>query len=319
MTRRFHRSVSLAVSLAGALFNYAFAVRLLASWRSLGWDSDSEWEGSGDVWRIDSIKLIWGLLSAYFAAAAIACLLGFIGIAKSIPSLVRFYRDISIADFAFVTLSTLFVSYTSFSSPYVRTSACEELSRHAELMRDMTEMGLNLENCEPWFDRAVLVLVGAQFILIVIRLHIVIALSKYYRYLTRDAFTGGRAPMGMRPIKTDSMQRIYLLPTPTSPPSSSRQFNFNVPHAQPDAGVVVYAPVPVGGMSEKDARKMHATEAWISSRGEVTPAHKHSHSHSHAHSHSHSHSHSSRHSASRSLSSPRREDAAEKGVLVDLA
>ena len=82
LTIRLDRSVSLAASIAGALFNYALAIRLLASWRSLGWDSESEWEGSGDVWALDSIKLIWGLLSAYFAAAAVACFLGFIGIAK---------------------------------------------------------------------------------------------------------------------------------------------------------------------------------------------------------------------------------------------
>ena len=81
----------------------------------------------------------------------------------------RFYRDISIADFVFATLSTVVVSYTSFSSPYVRTTACEELSRHAELIRDMTEMGLSLENCEPWFDRAILGVVIVQLILIVLR------------------------------------------------------------------------------------------------------------------------------------------------------
>ncbi|OCH90965.1 hypothetical protein OBBRIDRAFT_559164 [Obba rivulosa] len=323
MTRRFHRSVSLATSLAGALFNYAFAVRLLASWRSLGWDSESEWEGSGDAWAVDSVKLIWGLLSAYFAAAAIACFLGFIGIAKSIPSLVRVYRDISIADFVFVALSTVFVGYTSFTSSYVRTTACEELSRHAELMRDMTELGLNLENCEPWFERAILAVLGVQLILIVFRLHLLIALSKYHKHLTRDAALAGRPSMNLRPIKTDSLQRIYLLPTPTSPPSSSTQFSFGATGAHPDSDVVVYAPVPVGGMTEKDARKMHATEAWISTRAEGAPAHKHSHhshshSHAHAHSHSHTHTHSSRHSASRSMSRSRREDVAEKDVLIDL-
>ncbi|EMD40871.1 hypothetical protein CERSUDRAFT_111451 [Gelatoporia subvermispora B] len=314
MTRRFqvHRSISLVASIAGALFNYAFAVRLLASWRSLGWDSESEWEGSGDAWAVDSIKLIWGLLSAYFAAAAIACFLGFIGIAKNVPSLVRMYRDISIADFVFVTLSTVFVSYTSFSSPYVRTTACEELSRHAELMRDMTEMGLSLENCEPWFERAILAVVGVQLILIVLRLHVLITLSKYYKCITRDASVA-RPSIGLRQIKTDSLQRIYLLPTPTSPSSSSTRFGPGSPNARPESAFVVYAPVPVGGMTEKDARKMHATEAWISTRVEGAPAHKHSHSHSH----SHSRAHPSRHSPSRSASGSR-EDAEEKHVLVDL-
>ena len=82
---------------------------------------------------------------------------------------VRIYRDYSIADFVFVTLATLGVSYTTFSQPYVRSSVCEELSRHPELMRDMGEMGLSLENCEQWFERAVVAVLGIMFILIVVR------------------------------------------------------------------------------------------------------------------------------------------------------
>ena len=82
---------------------------------------------------------------------------------------VRIYRDYSIADFVFVTLATLGVSYTTFSSPYIRSTACEVLSRHPELMRDMGEMGLSLENCEQWFERAVVAVLGIMFILIVVR------------------------------------------------------------------------------------------------------------------------------------------------------
>ena len=36
-------------------------------------------------------------------------------------------------------------------------------------MRDMVEMGLNVENCELWFERAVVGIIGVMFILIVIR------------------------------------------------------------------------------------------------------------------------------------------------------
>ena len=86
---------------------------------------------------------------------------------------VRIYRDYSIADFVFVTLATLSVSYTTFSQPYVRSSVCEELSRHPELMRDMGEMGLSLENCEQWFERAVVAVLGIMFILIVVRVSII--------------------------------------------------------------------------------------------------------------------------------------------------
>lgn len=76
------RSISLAVAFIGAVFNFVIAVRLLALWGSLRWEQESEWEGSPDSWRIDPVKLIWGLLSAYFAAAASASTVGFIGIAR---------------------------------------------------------------------------------------------------------------------------------------------------------------------------------------------------------------------------------------------
>ena len=76
------RSLSLAGSLVGAVCNLAFALRLLALSRSLGWESESEWEGSTDAWAVDSVRVVWALLFAYFAAAAASCLIGFVGIAK---------------------------------------------------------------------------------------------------------------------------------------------------------------------------------------------------------------------------------------------
>lgn len=100
---------------------------------------------------------------------AVVLTVSHVSILQSIPSFVRFYRDYSIADFAFMTVSTLVVSYTSYSNKYVRTGVCEELSRHPDLMRDMVEMGLNVENCELWFERAVVGIIGIMFILIVIR------------------------------------------------------------------------------------------------------------------------------------------------------
>lgn len=77
-----HRSVSLAISLLGALVNFAFAVQLLSAWRSLRWEPESEWEGSESSWRGDGVKLVWGLLSGYFAVAATICVVGFVGIVK---------------------------------------------------------------------------------------------------------------------------------------------------------------------------------------------------------------------------------------------
>ncbi len=76
------RSLSLAGSFAGAVCNLAFALRLLALSRSLGWETESEWEGSSDTRTIDYVRLVWALLFAYFAAAAASCFIGFVGIAK---------------------------------------------------------------------------------------------------------------------------------------------------------------------------------------------------------------------------------------------
>ncbi|KZT72482.1 hypothetical protein DAEQUDRAFT_735913 [Daedalea quercina L-15889] len=327
MFARSLRSVSIAASLIGAGLNFVLAVRILALWRSLGWESETEWEASGDVWRVDSVKIVWGLLLSYFAAASLAYFVGFVGLAKTIPSFVRFYRDYSIADFAFITVSTLAVSYTTYSTPYLRTGVCEELSRHPDLMRDMVEMGLNVENCELWFERAVVGIIGMLFILIVIRLHTLLALSKHYRYMWRDAAIS-KSHTGLRQLNTDSLHRIYLLPTPTSPQSSAIAFNHYDTSSHSRSGsenIVVYAPIPVGGMSESEARKMNATEAWIprrtsaeagSNSGSSTPRlHRHSRSASlHGH---------RRHSSNPRSAGPRKEsgfstvdEKSETGPLI---
>ena len=60
------------------MLNVALAARVLASWGSLKWDLDSE----SDALRVDAVKLAWGLLVLYFASAATACIIGFIGIAR---------------------------------------------------------------------------------------------------------------------------------------------------------------------------------------------------------------------------------------------
>jgi hypothetical protein len=89
-------------------------------------------------------------------------------LSQSIPSFVRFYRDYSIADFSFCAFFTILGTYSAFRTS-VRAVVCEELSRQPDLMRNMTEMGLNLENCELWFERAVLAFMMVMVVLIVIR------------------------------------------------------------------------------------------------------------------------------------------------------
>ena len=66
----------------GLLLNLTIALHLLSFWRVLKWESDSEWESSAQEWRIDSIKLVWALCSAYFVTAACACAVGVVGVVK---------------------------------------------------------------------------------------------------------------------------------------------------------------------------------------------------------------------------------------------
>jgi hypothetical protein len=40
-------------------------------------------------------------------------------------------------------------------------------------MRDLAEIGLSPENCEPWLERAIMVFVGAMFVVIVVRVSLI--------------------------------------------------------------------------------------------------------------------------------------------------
>ena len=67
-------------------------------------------------------------------------------------------------------VAALAMSYASFSPSWMlQASVCEELGRQPELMRDMAESGLNLENCEYWFERAVVAALGALLVFAVVR------------------------------------------------------------------------------------------------------------------------------------------------------
>ena len=161
------------------------------------------------------------------------------------------------------------------------------------------------------------------------QLQIVIALSQFYTHLSRDLLASARAHLGLRTIRTDvPLQRVYLMPTPTSPAGPGSPSDARASHhfASRGGDVAVYATIPIGGMTEEEARNMHATEAWIAPSPSSPKAHRHSHSHAHSHSHSHSHSpshshshaHAHRHHPSRSSSSSgSRPVSDEKKALVD--
>ncbi|XP_006456701.1 hypothetical protein AGABI2DRAFT_195711 [Agaricus bisporus var. bisporus H97] len=180
------RSASLCITLFGALTNSALTLHVLSAWQQLKWgDVESEW--AGDSWPqvVDGVKVMWALLSLYFISAASVCAIGFVGSIRSKASFVRFYRDYSIADFSFCSLLALGATYAAFISS-ARAGICEEFSHHPQLMRDMHELGLNSENCEHWLERAIVALVGIMFILLVIRLHFLLAVSSFYSQLTRQ-------------------------------------------------------------------------------------------------------------------------------------
>ena len=76
------RAAALILSLVGAAVNSFVAARVLSFWRVLKWETESEWEGSPDSWRVDSLKLVWLLVSAYFTTASIICVIGAVGVIK---------------------------------------------------------------------------------------------------------------------------------------------------------------------------------------------------------------------------------------------
>lgn len=183
-----YRSISLCASLLSALLNIVCALRILLSWRSLRWDFSGVDDTDTLPVNIDALHLLWGLLTLYFAAAATASTIGFVGIARvrsrwictdslahtrpqNLVTYVRFFRDYSIAEFLFMLLSATFISYLSFSpsSSSLRTSVCDELGRQPELLRDVAESGLDLENCEYWFERGVIVVIAMLLVFVIVR------------------------------------------------------------------------------------------------------------------------------------------------------
>ena len=77
------RSIALFISLSGSIFNLLLAFKFYSLWRTLkSTEPESEWEGSLDSWSGESLTLLWGLLSCYFAAEAVSSFVGFIGIVK---------------------------------------------------------------------------------------------------------------------------------------------------------------------------------------------------------------------------------------------
>ncbi|OCB85371.1 hypothetical protein A7U60_g7680 [Sanghuangporus baumii] len=250
------RAAALILSLVGAAVNSFVAARVLSFWRVLKWESESEWEGSPDSWRVDSLKLVWLLVTAYFTTASVVCVIGAIGVIKRTPAFVRLYRDYSLADICFCGLLTVGAALASFR-PSARATICEEISGQPELLRDLADAGLNPENCEQWFEHAVLGFVAITAILLVVR---------YYKLLLRQRTYGfvdvedSDVPLGS--VETSDggkPQRVYLLPA--RPAQEVYMGSASLPVA--DGSMLVYAPVPIESLSETEARELASNEARI--------------------------------------------------------
>ncbi|KAF8806209.1 hypothetical protein BYT27DRAFT_6644015 [Phlegmacium glaucopus] len=275
--RCYNRTASTLITIFGAITNAAVAIQVLAAWHTFKWEPESEWESSGDKWQLDGLKVIWALLFVYFSSAASVCTVGLVGILKNKSSHVRFYRDYSIADFSFCAFSLILATYGAFLGT-ARAGVCEEFSHHPELMRNMLEMGLNLENCERWLERAVFAVLAVLFVIMVIRvspfsfsfysglkffpnfqLHFLLAVSNYYSHLTRHH----RSPSSfssshLTPLH--AMQRIFLLPNN----------NTNVGDLEHCVDMdFVYAPVPRHSLPKE--LQDQAAEAWISNTIPASP------------------------------------------------
>ncbi|KAF8166229.1 hypothetical protein BJ912DRAFT_1093216 [Pholiota molesta] len=322
MRHRYDRTASTLITVFGTVANALLTIQVLAAWRAIKWEPESEWESSGDKWQLTGVKVIWGLLSLYFASAAAVCAVGLHGILKHKPSHVRFYRDYSIADFSFCAFFTAVATYGAFLSP-ARAGLCEEFSHHPELMRDMLDVGLSLENCELWLERATFAGLVFMLVIMVVRLHFLLAVSKYYSHLSRHRNYHQRSascavtpaclsmtPAGSTPsgstqsltLAPQSMERIIVVPRSTTDNSDL------------ESGVeMVYAAVPLHSLP-KDVQE-RATEAWISTSSAAAaqspPAHRHHHHHRRHHGHGHGHRSASRETTGRI----RLDIAPEEGLL----
>lgn len=258
----------------GAVGNAYAAIHIIALWWTMRKETESEWEGSADIWTLDVARILGALICTYMAMASVACAAGFYGTLKRLPAHVRVFRDYSIADLVFVTFSTLIFAFACVQ-PTLRGAVCEELSRQPELMRNLMDTGLTIENCDMYFERGVVGVVGIMSVLLICRMQFTLLVTDYYSQLLRtgsaeyDEFSGGEEANG---------QRIFLLPSRDTPKD------------QP----LIYAPLP--RLSLAEARQMHATEAYVS-----RPS-RHAHSNSLPHSGSRSHSHSHRRAESLSAS-----------------
>ena len=79
--------------------------------------------------------------------------------------------------------STTLLTFAS-SRPAVRSMLCEELSRQPDILRSLSDnAGLNVENCESFFDKAIVGVVMVLYVVLFIRVSFSISFSLTYMIL----------------------------------------------------------------------------------------------------------------------------------------
>lgn len=66
----------------GAVGNGYAAIHIIALWWSMRKETESEWEGSADIWTLDVARILGALICTYMAMASVACAAGFYGTLK---------------------------------------------------------------------------------------------------------------------------------------------------------------------------------------------------------------------------------------------
>lgn len=242
--------IVIGVCITVIIVNLLEAVQLAYLWSALKWEPETEW----DEWRMNGVRVVVGLVCGYLVWTCCAALVGLLGALKHKPSYLRFFRDSTIVDLVFSFMFTIVTAFTA-SKQSTRALLCEQLSRQPELLRSVANSGLNFENCELWFENAVVVFTCVMLVTLVMRVQFTFTLSNFYTRLLRK--------QRLEPFDS-APRRILLLPPsadiplfPSHHPSAASAAGGN---AQP---VLVYAPVR---QTLEVAHELGATEAWVSNR-----------------------------------------------------
>ena len=173
------------------IFNLLEAIQLAYLWNALKWEPETEW----DEWRMNGVRVVVGLVCGYLLWTCCAAFVGLLGALKvgfiislflmiivinlfvltqplftlqHKPSYLRFFRDSTIVDLVFSFMFTIVTAFCA-SRQSTRALLCEQLSRQPELLRSVANSGLNFENCELWFENAVVVFTCVMLVTLVMR------------------------------------------------------------------------------------------------------------------------------------------------------